>query len=85
MVSYHQWMITLPTKSWTFTGEPPDAGWREGMSHPRVWPAWMIFMNFACDREKIVIHTWEGVLTAHVGDTIHQNSVGVVTIVRAEK
>ncbi|RYD56951.1 MAG: hypothetical protein EOP83_21190 [Verrucomicrobiaceae bacterium] len=69
-------MSKLPTVSWTYPGPPTSPTFQD-------WPAWVVFLNFACDAEKFIVHDWEGPIVCLKGDTLHRDSVGKMFVVKA--
>lgn len=74
-----EFMSSLPTVSWVFPGASADTTANWG-----TWPRWVVALNFACDDERMIIHTLEGQIIAYKGDTIHRNTVGLMHVVRAQ-
>lgn len=58
-----------------------------GAGNTSEWPRWVVFLNYACDAEKIVIHQGlsGGRIIAHRGDTLQINSVREISVLRAQE
>lgn len=70
-------MPAMPVFTWTYEGPSSSPTFDD-------WPAWVVWLNFACNEEKFLVHTMDGIIVAYLGDTLHRTMDGKMYVVRAQ-
>lgn len=70
-------MPAMPVFSWTYNGPTTSPTCAD-------WPDWVVWLNFACNEEKFIVHTLDGTIVAYRGDTLHRTMDGKMYVVRAQ-